>query len=96
MHRRTFLEAVAGGLLAAPFAAEAQQGERVPRVGVLSSIGAGPEAFRQGLRDLGYVEGQNIIIEGHPAKSYAELPQLAAELVQRKVAVIFAPGTPSA
>src|SRR5215470_1830273 len=94
--RRRFMAVLAGGLLVTPLAAEAEQGGRVPTVGMLSSIGAGPEAFRQGLRDLGYVEGQNIIIEGHPAKSYAELPQRAAELVQRKVAVIFAPGTPAA
>jgi putative ABC transport system substrate-binding protein len=95
MDRRSFLSTI-GIAVFVVFAAEAQQVGRVPTVGVLSSIGGGPEAFRQGLRDLGYVEGQNIIIEGHPTKSYAELPQRAAELVQRKVAVIFAPGTPAA
>lgn len=74
-------------------AAEAQQaGKKIPRIGYLA-IGAakgwGIEAFRQGLRDLGYVEGNSIIIESRGAEGkLARLPELAVELVRLKVAVI--------
>ena len=88
MDRRTFLGVIAGSLLAAPPAAEAQQAGRVWRIGYLSADdpSAAPhlvEAFRQGLRDLGYVEGQNVIIEFRFANGkYDRLPHLAAELVR--------------
>jgi putative ABC transport system substrate-binding protein len=66
MERRAFL-AAAAALVAAPRAAEAQQAGKVPRIGYLAfNLAASPhlhEAFRQGLRDLGYVEGRNIVIE---------------------------------
>ena len=95
--RRAFIGSVAGGLFAAPLAVEAQQPAKIPRIGILSSSSTGsPEAFRQGLRDLAYVEGRNIVIERRNAKSYEELPRLAAELVRLKVDVIFAPGSPAA
>jgi hypothetical protein len=59
MNRRAFLTALSGSLLAAPLAAEAQQAVKLPRIGYMSvNLAAGPhltEAFRQGLRDLGYV-----------------------------------------
>jgi putative ABC transport system substrate-binding protein len=88
-------------LLAAPLAADAQQATKVHRVGRLNG-GSPPsnpdpslEAFRQGLRDLGYVEGQNIVIEDRYAEGRAErLPDLAAELVRLKVDVIVVAGTP--
>ena len=75
-----------------PFAAEAQQTGKVPRIGWLA---AGPnpaldEAFRQGLRELGYVEGKNIVVEYRSAEAFDRLPSLAAELVRLKVDVIFA------
>ena len=61
MERRTFMALVSGGLLAAPLAARAQQPAKVARIGYLATNLAGNphgrEAFRQGLRDLGYVEG---------------------------------------
>ena len=58
MPRRAFMGVIAGGLLAAPLTAEAQQAGRVPRIGVLSSApGATWDGFRQGLRELGYTEG---------------------------------------
>ncbi len=81
------------GLLCAPLAAEAQQPTKVHRVGWLDphSPGAGPEldAFRQRLRDLGYVEGQNLIMEYRWADGKEErLPDLAAELVRLQVDVI--------
>ena len=66
--RRTFLAGTGAGLLAAPFAAEAQQAGKIARIGWLATINLAasphlPEAFRQGLRDLGYVEGRNVVIE---------------------------------
>jgi putative tryptophan/tyrosine transport system substrate-binding protein len=87
--------------LAAPLAAEAQQATKVARIGyLLSNPAANPhlhEAFRQGLRDLGYVEGRNLVIEYRSAEGKLErLPALAAELVALKVDVIVAGGTPAA
>jgi len=95
--RRMFLGTLAGGLLAAPLAAEAQQAAKIPRIGYLAGDLAGgphlPEAFRQGLRDLGYVEGRNVVIEYRDAEGKLErLPALAAELVALKVDVIVVPG----
>jgi putative ABC transport system substrate-binding protein len=98
--RRAFIGTLAAGLLAALLAAEAQPAGKVARVGFLSpaSSTVGPhilEAFRQGLRDLGYVEGQNIVVEYRFAEGKAErLPDLAMELVNLKVDVIVASGTP--
>jgi len=97
--RRAFIGTLAGGLLAAPFVAEAQQAAKVPRIGYLA-LNPTPhfqEAFRQGLRDLGYVEGRNLVIEDRDAEGKRErLPALAAELVALKVDVIVASGTPAA
>src|SRR5919108_5725811 len=91
-------------LLAAPLAAHAQQPTRVARIGYLvTGVLASPEtrvlldAFRQGLRERGYVEGQNIVIEYRAADGQLErFPALAAELVQLKPEVIVAQGTPAA
>jgi putative ABC transport system substrate-binding protein len=101
MDRRVFIGTLAGGLLAAPLAAEAQSAVKVPRIGYLApNLAASPhlpEAFRQGLRDLGYVESQNVVIEYRSAEGKPErLPALAAELVALKVDVIVGPGTPTA
>jgi ABC-type uncharacterized transport system substrate-binding protein len=101
MHRRTFLCGLTLGTLAIPLAAEAQQAAKVARIGLLSlNVSASPhvlEPFLQGLRDLGYVEGRNVVIEYRDAEGKPErLPALAAELVALKVDVIFAPGTPHA
>jgi len=98
MDRRAFISTLAGGLLAAPLAAEAQQAAKIARIGYLAlNRAAAPdvlEAFLQGLRDLGYVEGRNVVIEYRDAEGKAErLPALAAELVALKVEVIVAPGT---
>jgi len=98
VQRRQFLITV-GALLVTPLAAEAQQAAKIARIGYLtSSQGVNPhlpEAFRQGLRDLGYVEGRNLVIEYREAGGKADrLPALAAELVALKVDVIVAaPGT---
>jgi putative ABC transport system substrate-binding protein len=101
MDRRVFISSIAGGLLAAPLGAHAQQATKVARIGYLSIDVAGSvhlrEAFRQGLRDLGYVEGRNVVIEYRDAGGKPErLPALAAELVALKVDVILAGGTPHA
>src|SRR5262245_32486325 len=97
MDRRVF---VAGtlGLLAAPLAGEAQRSP-IPRIGYLSSETASDqgnrlEALRAGLRDLGYVEGRNVVIEVRRADgNYDRLPDLAAELVRLKVDLIVAEGS---
>jgi putative tryptophan/tyrosine transport system substrate-binding protein len=93
MDRRTFLGTLGSGLLAAPLAAKAQQAAKIARIGYLSSnLATSPhlrEAFRQGLRDLGYVEGRNLVIEDRDAEGKVErLPALAAELVALKVDII--------
>jgi putative ABC transport system substrate-binding protein len=94
--RRAFL-AGAATLLAAPLAAGAQQAAKIARIGYLSTdLAANPhthEAFRQGLRDLGYVEGRNVVIEYRDAEGkFERLPALAAELVALEVDVIVAGG----
>ncbi len=89
------------GVLVAPLAAGAEQPGKVFRIGILGNIPlADPEgarlwgAFIQGLRDLGYVEGQNITIEHRYSEGkYERLPDLAADLVRLKVDVIVAPAT---
>ena len=102
MDRRTFISGIAGGLLVAPLAAEAQQAGKVYRVGNLVIAGptdASPpppanwESFQRGLRELGYVEGQNIAFEHRYAHGRVELfPNLAADLVRLSVDVVFARG----
>jgi putative ABC transport system substrate-binding protein len=105
MNRRTFLCGLTLGTLAAPLAAEGQPAGKVYRIGVLNAgrpeAGAMEgEALRQGLRALGYVEGQNLVLEYRYAEgSEARLRDMAAELVQLKVDVIVAgaaPGTRAA
>ena len=98
MDRRTFISGITLGLLAAPLAVEAQQPKTVPRIGLLgggsaSANAARIDAFRQGLRELGYAEGKNIVIEELWAEGKVDrLPALAAELVRLKVDVIVSAG----
>jgi putative ABC transport system substrate-binding protein len=93
---------IAFAVLSAPPRAPAQQPGKVPRIGFLSAeAGAATadltEAFQQGLHDLGYAEGQNIVIVYRFAQGkYERLPDLAAELVRLKVDVIVAVATPAA
>jgi len=105
MRRRELLSLLIGGAAAAwPLAARAQQAARLPRLGVLllSTPQADPqmETARRALRDLGYVEGQNLAIEYHYAEGRPErLPDLAADLVRTKPDVLFVLGgdvTPAA
>ena len=100
MDRRTFINIVAAGLAIARSAAEAQQASKVARIGFLATnLAVIPhlrDAFLQGLRDLGYVEGRNVVIEYRDAEGKLErFPALAAELVALKVDVIVAPTTPA-
>ena len=102
MDRRRFLLTSLASVLAAPLAVEAQQAAKISRIGFLSlNRAANPrlhEAFRQGLRELGYVEGRNLVIEFRDAEGkYERLPALAAGLVALKVDVIVTGGgTPTA
>ena len=95
MKRREFIILLGGGAAAWPLVARAQQPSRVPKIGYLSPVSAASgflardEMFRQGLRELGYVDGTNIVIEYRFADGqFDRLPALAAELVQLKVDVI--------
>ena len=100
MDRRAFIGTLTGGLLAAPRAAEAQQAGKVHRMGFLGSTspkshGAFVAAFRDGLRERGYVEGKHVLIEYRWAESdYGRLPALAADLVSLNVDLILTHGTP--
>jgi putative ABC transport system substrate-binding protein len=101
MDRRTFLGALAGGLFAAPLAARAQP-RKVARIAFLTttspedSPNPGVDGFRQGLRDLGYVEGRTITIEWRWGRGKTEqFPEFAAEAVRLKVDVIVAANTPA-
>jgi putative ABC transport system substrate-binding protein len=102
MPRRTFTAMMAGGLLAVPLAARAQQVGKIYRIGILESIpvsqnASNLDALRRGLRDLGYVEGRNLVIEYRSADGRAErFPDLASELVRLKVDLIVTRGTPAA
>jgi putative tryptophan/tyrosine transport system substrate-binding protein len=96
--RRTFMAVIAAGLLAAPLAAEAQPAGRVYRLGLLYPIAPGPSEHRTSavlvpaaLRELGYVEGQNLIVERRYADGQVDrFPGLARELVRLRMDVILA------
>jgi len=98
MIRRILTLALSAMLFAHYFSASAQQPTKVPRIAYLtgayfSAITPRTEAFRQGLRDLGYVEGKNIVIEWRSAEGKLDrLPSLAAELVSLKVDIIVTAG----
>jgi len=103
MDRRTFLAGTGTVLLTTPLAAEAQQAGKVYRIGLIDLSAPDParqawwNAFRQGMRELGYVEGQNVSFEPRWGQSDADrLPKLAAELVGLKVDLIVAGGTSAA
>jgi putative ABC transport system substrate-binding protein len=101
MRRRDFITLVGSTAAAWPLAARAQQSAKIPRIGILwpnplTASGHFVEAFRQGLRELGYVEGQNVTIEFRSAEGRLErLPDLAAELVHLPVDVIQTATSPT-
>src|SRR5260221_1366992 len=100
LKRREFLTLLGGAAAAWPVATRAQQ-QKVPTMGALVIGNISPEEFwrefRQGLRDLGYIEGQNIRFEFRSAEGHLDrLPELAAELVRLKVDIIVTWFTPTA
>jgi putative ABC transport system substrate-binding protein len=99
MRRKFFGLALSILLLALGFSSQAQQQTKIPRIGYLggNSPNARSENFRQGLRELQYVEGKNIVIEWrHHEGKLDRLPALAAELVRIKVDIIITVGAPAA
>ena len=97
MIKKLFCFALCAMLFALCFPAEAQQKGKVPRVGYLAPRSAVPKEFRQRLRELGYVEGKNIIIEPRFAEGkFDRFPRFAAELVRLRVDVIATLSTPAA
>ena len=98
MDRRTFLSTLTGGLLAAPLAATAQQGAKISRLCYLAlSPHTSYDAFLQGLRDLGYADGRNLVIDYLSADArFDRFPALAAECVRLKADIIVAVTTPGA
>jgi putative tryptophan/tyrosine transport system substrate-binding protein len=103
MKRRQFITLLVGGatLVVSPFAARAQQPQRMRRIGVLetqsSKLNApNIDALRRGLRELGYVEGKDLVLEYRSADGQGErFPKLATELVDLRVDVIVTRGTPA-
>jgi putative ABC transport system substrate-binding protein len=102
MRRRTFIAVISGGLLAAPHAANAQKPAKIARIGILG-IGPVPNseelarsvatnAFWESMRQLGWVEGQNLIVERRFGESDPQLRAGAADLVRLKVDVLFVSG----
>jgi ABC-type uncharacterized transport system substrate-binding protein len=90
--RRTFLAGTGAALLAMPLAAEAQPATKVPRIGFLAlNLTANPhlhEAFRQGLRDLGYVEGRNVVLGERTAKDMLKGAEVAARALGVRLQIV--------
>ncbi len=101
MDRRAFLIVMGKSIVAVPIAAEAQRGVAIPRIGYLTPVSrpggtASINAFRDGLREHGYVDGTNVVIEARFADGYERVPALLAELLNLKVNVLVVATTPVA
>jgi putative tryptophan/tyrosine transport system substrate-binding protein len=102
MRRREFISLLGGAIMAWPLAARGQQSGKVWRIGMLDMIAptansTNLDSFRNGLRDLGYTEGRNLVIEYRSADGHSErFPSLATELVQLKIDLFVTRGTPAA
>src|SRR5258707_301760 len=102
MRRKVFWGPFCALLLASSTRVQAQQPKQIPRVGYLAAASASAdalrvEAFRQGLRERGYIEGQNILIDyRHVGGGFERLPDLAAELIHLKIDVLVAVTTNAA
>src|ERR1700674_1702878 len=103
MRRRSFMTFLGSAAALWPLSALAQQARKMPTIGVLWHAGSAQEeapflnALRQGLRELGYVEGQNIALENrYPAEQYDRFNALAAELVALKVDILVGVTLPGA
>jgi putative ABC transport system substrate-binding protein len=95
MNKSIVVLALVGLILASFYPVEAQQPTKVRKIGFLNQTGAfsaNIEAFRQGMRELGYIEGQNIVIEFRSGERGSQLTELATELVRQKVDVIVTSG----
>jgi putative ABC transport system substrate-binding protein len=101
MDRRRFLVTSLAGALAAPLAADAQQSAAIPRIGYLTPSSqpdgaAAINTFREGLREHGYIDGSNVLIESRFADGYERVPALLTELLKLKVDVLVVATTPAA
>ena len=98
MRRRDFIKVIGASVAVGPLAARAQEPGKVKHIGFLR-VGPPPasfiDGFRQGLRELGFIEGQHFVIDYGLVGSAAQIPGAAAELVRRKVDIVVASGTPS-
>ena len=98
MRRRELIACACTALLACPLAVPAQHPTKIARLGLLGFSDPAPaaprvEALRAGLRDLGYVEGKNLVIESRWSRTVEQMNEAAAELARMKVDVIFAPSS---
>jgi putative ABC transport system substrate-binding protein len=95
LRRRQFLRLLGGAAAGWPLAGRAQQRAKLPRIGFLGLVpeSLAGDGLRAGLRDVGYIEGSNIVVEWRWAQNVGELPALAAELARMPVDVIFAPSS---
>ena len=101
MRRREFITFLGGAVVAWPLSARGQQAGKVYRIGFLSYLGCGASldpngAFRRGLREVGYIDGRNIVLECRDAPGQVKrFPDLALQLIRLKIDVLVAEGTPA-